>query len=581
MRKKKSEPFHQLPTPYETKLDPDLPFADYPRPQLRRDSYLCLNGPWDFSVERHGIRENWGKICVPFVPESRISGIGRQILPDDRMIYERKFALPENFQRDRVILHFGAVDQRAKIFLNDQFVGENGGGYLPFSFDITEFLRDGDNDLRVEATDPLDPDLPYGKQRTKRGGIWYTPISGIWQTVWLESVSKSYIRGLKITPALDRVTIQVQGGEVDKILHLEMEGKTKDFAFSGDTITIPIENPRLWTPETPYLYQFSLESGQDRVESYFALRTISIGESNGTSQILLNGKPYFFHGLLDQGYFSDGIYLPATADGFLDDIRRMKSCGFNTLRKHIKLEPDLFYYACDRLGMVVFQDMINSGTYNFFIDTALPTVFLKKGVSHRASPRRREEFLRTSKGIQTALYNHPSVCYYTIFNEGWGQFDAAGTYEILKSADPTRVYDTTSGWFKDRHSDVESDHVYFKPIRLRSIPGKPMVLSEFGGYSCRVAGHYFNPNQNYGCRVHTTDPKVLEDALVELYEKEVKSAIKYGLSAAIYTQVSDVEDETNGLLTFDRAVLKVSPERLQKVSADLVSAYQKIHGENE
>ncbi len=559
----------QLKTPYEDELGKtDVPFSEYPRPQMKRDSYICLNGKWNFTVENKGKTSYSGEILVPFCPESRISGVMREIGKNDLMIYERKFSLSADFMKERVILHFGACDQYATVYVNGKLAGENVGGYLPFSFDITELAEVGENTVHVEARDPLNLDLPYGKQTNKRGGMWYTKVSGIWQTVWLESVSRNYIKNIKTTTTLDSVLIEVSGGETEKTLILG----GKNYPFSGESIEVKIDSPHLWTPDDPYLYEFEIVSGGDRVSSYFGLRTVSIKKLGGKDLICLNDKPMFFHGLLDQGYFSDGIFLPATPRGFADDILKMKECGFNMLRKHIKLEPEIFYYYCDKYGMLVFGDMINSGKYSFFIDTALPTVFLKKGVNHRASRARREAFYASAEGIINQLYSHPSVVYYTIFNEGWGQFAPAEAYKKLKALDPTRVYDTTSGWFKVNETDIESDHVYFKPVKLKPIPGKPSVLSEFGGYVCKIDGHSFNADKTYGYRFFGTEEE-FEAALIALYEEQIIPAIENGLNAAVLTQVSDVEDETNGLLTYDRQILKVSPEKMKSLANKLYEKF--------
>ncbi|MBQ7090469.1 MAG: hypothetical protein IJN82_05055, partial [Clostridia bacterium] len=573
--KTKKQEFAEIETPFEQEFDRALPFADYPRPQLQRDSYLCLNGEWNFSVRGQKGEEALGKILVPFPPESRLSGIKRTIKKNDLMIYTRTFTLPDGFWKERVILHFGAADQITEVFVNGCTAGRNIGGYLPFSFDITALLRPGENTLRVEISDPLDIELCYGKQRKKRGGMWYTPVSGIWQTVWLESLPKDAITHLRITPTLEGATIEVGGGATEKKLLLETESGVKEYNFTESRIKIKPEQPHLWSPEDPYLYRFTLQSGEDRVSSYFALRTVDIRERNGKSYICLNGKPYFFHGLLDQGYFSDGIYLPATAEGYKNDILKMKECGFNMLRKHIKLEPELFYYYCDVYGMIVFQDMINSGKYHFILDTAIPTVWLRRGITHRATPERKDDFYRTFTAMIRQLYNHPCVCYYTIFNEGWGQFNADQCYRDFKALDPSRIFDTTSGWFKTQESDVESDHIYFKPVKLKAVHGRPMVLSEFGGYSCRVKGHTFNLSQNTGYHFFTEDPSAFEKELIALYEREILPMIGQGLNATVLTQVSDVEDETNGLLTYDRAVLKVRPESMRKLADRLYGAFDK------
>ena len=558
-----------LKTPYEENMG-DIPHSEYPRPSFKRASYLNLNGEWGLQITDKKDNELFrGKIMVPFPPESRLSGVERETKKGEILNYTKKFTLPEDFRKDKVILHFGAVDQVCGAFINGIGLGLKDEPYLPISFDITEHLKSGENEIKLQVFDELDMNYPYGKQKRNRGGMWYTPVSGIWGTVWLESLPQNAIEGIKITPDLKGVDIEVSGGEEQKTLILKGE-EEKIYEFSGNSLRLEIENPELWTPETPKLYEFELISGEDRIESYFALRTIGI--ENG--RLTLNGKPYFFHGLLDQGYFSDGIYLPASLEGYKNDVLRMKECGFNTLRKHIKLEPELFYYYCDKLGMIVFQDMINSGKYSFFIDTALPTIGLKKGVRHKATKARRDIFYKTSERIIELLYNHPSVVYYTIFNEGWGQFSGDEAYKKLKDLDKTRIFDSTSGWFKETLTDVESEHIYFKPVKLKKSE-KPIVLSEFGGYSQKVEDHSFNLDKTYGYRFFQ-NAEDFEAALIKLYEGEIIPNLGNGLCASILTQVSDVEDETNGLLTYDRAILKVDSEKLQALGESIKAEYNKI-----
>jgi len=561
----------ELTTPYEEDLQAGaVPFSSYPRPQMKRNSYLCLNGEWDFSVFREGKELYRGRITVPFPPESRLSGVQMSIGKKDLLVYERDFVFDGKTDGGRLLLHIGACDQTAHVFVNGRSVGGHIGGYLPFTPDITEAVKVGTNRLRIEASDPMDITLPYGKQTDKRGGMWYTKISGIWQTVWLERVPNTYIHSIRITPDLHGIDLTVTGGEEEK--RLLFDGR--EYRFHGDTFRLDVENPILWTPEHPHLYPFALVCGEDRIESYFALRTVSTVEKDGKTLLTLNGKPFFFHGLLDQGYFSDGIFLPASPRGFEEDILRMKACGFNTLRKHIKLEPSLFYHLCDKHGMLVFQDMINSGRYSFLLDTALPTVFLKKGISHRASPARRKAFEDTCRGIVEQVYNHPSVVYYTVFNEGWGQYEAKAWYKRMKELDPTRICDTVSGWFKTDATDVESDHVYFKPVTLKAVKGRASVLSEFGGYAYMESGHVFCPDKPYGYRFFS-DRKAWQEAICALYEKEILPAVDNGLCGAVLTQLSDVEDETNGLLSYDRRVLKVDCERMKQIADALSDRFEK------
>ena len=564
----------RLKTPFEENADATDWADEYPRPQMKRDSYLSLVGAWSLSVQKRGVRTPLGQIRVPFPPESPLSGIERTLKKGEEWVYETTFTLPNDFCKDRVLMHFGAIDQVAQVSLNGKAVGSHTDGYLPFTLDVTDTLKSGENTLAVIVSDPLDHTLPWGKQCKKRGGMWYTPTSGIWQPVWLESVVENAFTALKVTPTLTSVTVETAGGGNEKTLTLHTPDGDRVYRYTGECFVLNVENPILWSPENPHLYSFTLSDGHDTVASYFALRTVGLQTVNGRAYLTLNEKPYFFHGLLDQGYYPDGIYLPASPDGYRFDIAQMKALGFNMLRKHIKIEPAVFYYECDRQGMVVFQDMVNNGDYHFILDTALPTVGLKKGIAHRASRAQKEAFERAAHATIDLLYSHPSVCYYTIFNEGWGQYaDADRVYEELRSHDPTRIWDTASGWFRTKKSDVQSEHVYFKKVDL-PFTDRPLVLSEFGGYSCKLPEHSFNLDKTYGYRFFT-DLRAYEDALDALYRDEILPLAAKGLSAAVLTQVSDVEDETNGLLTYDRRVLKVTPARMRALSADLYRAFEK------
>ena len=539
----------------------------YPRPSLQRDSFYNLNGSWALAVGEKGAFDR--EIRVPFPPESLLSGV-HQVFPDGTVLrYRRRFSLPESFRTGRVLLHFGAVDQKARVYLNDTLLGTHTGGYEGFSFDITARLRE-ENTLLVETTDSLkDKSLPYGKQRRDRGGMWYTPVSGIWQTVWLERVPEDYIREIHFSTEGARVTLELVGPSAGTLLVRTPEGEiSAEIRDSRAVLKIP--DPRRWSPEDPYLYEAEITAGEDRVESYFAFRTLETKVIDGTPRLCLNGKPYFFHGVLDQGYWSDGLFTPAEPECFDRDILAMKELGFNMLRKHIKIEPELFYYACDRLGMVVFQDMVNNGTYHFLRDTALPTLGIgkhrKDKYLHR-DPEARRMFREGMESAVLALDKHPCVCYWTIFNEGWGQFNSQGQYESLKELDASRFIDTASGWFSCGDSDVESLHVYFRPVRLPD-SAKPLVLSEFGGYSWKPEGHAFNLEKTYGYRYFENGAAFM-DALENLYRGEIIPAREKGLCAAVYTQLSDVEDETNGLLSYDRALCKVDKVRMQAIGRAL------------
>lgn len=552
-----------LTTEFSKNMDKSTPFGDYPRPRLVRDSYICLNGEWDFAYSREEPREYTEKILVPFPPESALSGIERGHEDGIKLYYRRTFTLPDGFVKKSVILHFGAVDQLASVYINGVPVGENEGGYIPFSFDITSALVRGENEIKVVATDDLDTDLPYGKQTKKRGGMWYTPVSGIWQTVWLESLPNSPIKSVKITQSAKEAAFEVECDSSELKLTLLDSGEV--YSFNSCRFTVKPREIRLWSPEEPNLYRYKLESEHDEVTGYFALREIGTATVNGAKRLTLNGKPYLFNGLLDQGYFPDGLFLPATPEGYKNDILTAKALGFNTLRKHIKIEPEIFYYMCDLYGIAVFQDMVNNSDYSFFRDTALPTLGMKRIPDKWLHKRKRSRtvFIKTMNETIEHLYSYPCVLYYTIFNEGWGQFCSDEIYETAKALDKTRIFDSTSGWFKRKKSDVISHHVYFKKLRAKPDAERPVVISEFGGYSYRCDGHVFGDG-NYGYRSMKT-AREFEESLFKLYEEEVKPLVEKCVSALIYTQISDIEDETNGFLTYDRRVLKIDSEKFKKL----------------
>ena len=539
----------------------------YPRPQMKREGWHILNGEWKL---------NGKKIRMPFPPQAFLSGFSGEV--GNQLTYEKEFVIPDSFTKDRILLHFGAVDQLATVSVNGKEVGYHEGGYLPFSCDITNAVREGSNSLVVKVVDTLSKDYPYGKQKKKRGGMWYTPVSGIWQTVWLENVPEHYITNVKLTPDLCGVDIEVTSAEEHGFtIELNLEnGQKVQRQFAGekgrlDLTQIPLEDgtfykPLLWTPEQPHLYSMRIWTKTDMVETYFALRTINIEEKSGKKRVCLNGKPVFLHGVLDQGYYSDGIYLPAKPEEYEKDILRMKELGFNLLRKHIKVEPDYFYYACDRLGMLVMQDMVNNGPYSFLLDTALPTIGMKKRKDTKGGiqGKRKEFFIRHSKETIAHLYNHPSIVAYTIFNEGWGQFQSDALYDMVKEWDVTRLVDSTSGWFAQKKNDFDSEHIYFRVIPLS--PGKrPLFVSECGGYTMAVKEHMYSRYASYGYGTCENE-EALTEQIAYMYENMILPFIKDGVCGCIYTQLSDVEDEINGLYTYDRRVCKVNKDKMRKLA---------------
>ena len=540
------------------------PWEVYPRPQLRRNNYVNLNGQWDFAVSMDAaIPSVFDRtIRVPFCPESALSGIEEHFAEGSYLFYRRRVERPVG---ERVLLHIGAADQELTCYVNGKELGSHFGGYENITFDITEALGESGEVILRCRDDLRDQSYPYGKQVMKRGGMWYTPVSGVWQTVWLEGVTKDYVNSVDIRVTLDAATVTVEPALSGRVL---CEGE--EFALVDGKAVITPTSPRLWTPETPNLYAFTVEAGGDRFESYFALRTLEIKTVDGLPRLCLNGKPYFFHGLLDQGYWPDGLFTPATPQCYADDILAMKDLGFNMLRKHIKVEAEEFYYQCDKLGMVVFQDMVNNGDYAYLRDTVLPTFFRqhKNDKNMHIDAQCRKRFVEGMEAEVRQLKNHPCICCWTIFNEAWGQFDSTPVYRRLKQLDSSRFVDTTSGWFRGSETDVESLHIYFDMWHRLKDSDKPIVLSEFGGFTYSAEGHIFNTEKSYGYGGCKT-AEALTQKLKEIYETRIIPAVKTGLCAAVYTQISDVEDEINGLLTYDRKVCKPDASVMRGIAEKL------------
>lgn len=572
------------------KVDAACPLPEYPRPQLVRENWLNLNGKFDYAVLP--ATQKWaekfdGEILVPFALESLLSGVEKPLSPNDRLWYRKQFSVPASMQGKNILLHFGAVDWQCEVFINRKSVGKHTGGYCAFSFDITEYLTDGENELVVCVYDPTENGWQQrGKQVNDTHGFWYTATSGIWQTVWLEAVSDIYVTKLRFTPDIDNETIQVKT-EFNQDTEAEIYA-TVSFAnevvFSGvieKDARISLANAALWSPETPNLYDISLElkwNGivTDTVTSYFGMRKFHVAkDANGIMRLFLNNEPYFQKGLLDQGYWPDGGMTPPTDEAMIFDIAEMKRLGFNMLRKHIKIEPLRWYYHCDRLGMIVWQDMMSGGKYiGDFYAGVLPNIGIlrvkdnKYKVFSRTEKSWRDDFERELTEMIDLLYNTVSLYCWVPFNEAWGQFDALRICEYVRCLDNTRVIDHASGWYDQGGGDVQSMHKYILPIRMRKPDHRAFVITEFGGYSQKEAGHMWNPKKAFGYLMFK-DKSSLTKAYEKLMKKQVIPLVEKGLSGTIYTQISDVENEVNGIYTYDRAVLKLDEDTVIAINKQL------------
>lgn len=574
----------KITTKWGEKLDKNNPLPEYPRPQFERDSFINLNGVWNYLIsdKQYEIPEAYeGEIVVPFSPECQLSGVERIVRPDEYLYYEREFELAEEFIKGRVILNFGAVDYIAKVYVNGKYLGSHKGGYNPFSFDITDYIVIGRNSIAVTVTDPSDKGVQCrGKQKLKGGGIWYTPQSGIWQTVWLESVPLTFIEKVKITPDIDnsivkiKVSTNASPDKDAKIIICDGDKVVAEAEYeSGAEVSVPIEDAVLWSPENPHLYDVVLVCDSDMVRSYFGMRKFSYGaDERGIMRLMLNNKPYFHNGLLDQGYWCDGMLTPPSDEAMIYDIQMIKDMGFNMLRKHIKVEPMRWYNHCDRLGVIVWQDMVSGGgKYNFLCIGAFPFVHImvpdnKYGFFARRDKEGRDEFTIQYFEMLENLYNCVSIGMWVPFNEGWGQFDSKWFSDRTKEYDPSRTVDSASGWH-DQGIDARSIHCYFKPFIMPKNEKRPILLSEFGGYSQQIEGHVFS-NKVFGYKVFGSKT-ALNEAYRKLVEKQVVPAIEKGLTASVYTQVSDVENEINGLVTYDRRIIKFDVDMLRSINAKL------------
>ena len=578
---------------------PEKVHSEYPRPQMVREKWVNLNGLWDYAITDGKLTSfadatERGKILVPFPVESALSGVMKRVPDNGLLIYRRTFVTPEMPKEGRLLLHFGAVDWETVVSVNGKKVGEHRGGYDPFSFDITDALKpSGEQELVVAVSDPTDGSFqPRGKQIRKPHGIWYTPTTGIWQTVWLEPVAKTYISGIRIDPDLDkkvvRFKVSVTGPNADKydvLIQSRSEVRKEPFDLAhkvefesasgkaNTVIDLPIPNGTVWTPDAPKLYfaqvlllplNANLSRAEDVVDSYFAMQKIAIGkDEHGIQRLMLNNKPLFQYGPLDQGFWPDGLYTAPTDEALKYDIEMTKKLGFNMIRKHVKVEPDRWYYHCDKLGMLVWQDMPSGDRYISPTDSDI-----KRSAESIAN------FENEWREIITDFGNHPSIVMWVPFNEGWGQFDTARMVDFTKKLDPTRLVNNASGWTDRGVGDVFDVHIYPGPGMAPLSSTRASVLGEFGGLGLPLDGHTWQGKDNWGYRSFTNKAD-LQKAYLGIIGG-LRPLIGKGLTSAVYTQTTDVEIEVNGLMTYDREVLKFDAETLAKAHRKLYLPPPKI-----
>lgn len=580
-----------IKTRFSENVAPENVLSEYPRPQMVREEWINLNGSYDYAVTglNSGVPKQYdGKILVPFCIESELSGVEKKLSPKELLWYRRSFILPKSYESKTILLHFGAVDWKCEVWVNGVSVGEHTGGYCPFTLDITKAVKfDSENELTVRVFDPTDKGWQQrGKQVLDPHGIWYTATSGIWQTVWIEPVREARITSVKAIPDIDSSSF---------ILDIKSENaenaEYKLSVFDGDNAVIAAEfkpnekvilsDMKLWNPENPFLYDYKLDmyiNGEleDSVKSYFGMRKYSIEkDKSGLPRLFLNNKPYFQKGLLDQGYWCESLLTPPTDEAMIYDIETMKRLGFNMLRKHIKVEPARWYYHCDRLGMIVWQDMVSGGKFiGNFVAGVFPFLHIPmKDSNYRLFKRTKAEW---REGFITELFEmlDSLSCFTCIgcwvpFNEGWGQFDAKKIGEMIKKYDPTRIVDHASGWYDQGGGELNSMHKYVVPVTLPKMDERPFALTEFGGYSRIIEDHVWDLKKSFGYRMYK-DKEELTKAYRNLIEKEIIPLIARGLSATVYTQVSDVEAEVNGVMTYDREFIKIDESVLKELNNKLV-----------
>ena len=613
----------QLISRWGKEIDPGNILQEYPRPNLVRDSYFNLNGEWECRINESETADFYDQtIIVPFSPESMLSGVGKIVMPHQRLHYRKKFTLPEGFKKSRVLLHFGAVDQECSVFVNGIRVGGHKGGYLPFHFDITDSLRQGENVLTLSVTDRTEQS-PHarGKQKLQKKGkyasLFYTPQSGIWKTVWMESVEKAYIEDVRITPLYDDSSVRFEitvlnacktsgaeasggkasGGETSGTVRLAVLDRGGKIGQAEITVRqekeikkvisqeIKLDGFKPWTPDTPHLYDVIIRYGEDEVRSYFGMRKLSTGrDGKGILRFFLNNKPYFFNGILDQGYWPESLMTAPSDEALVYDIIKLKEMGYNTIRKHVKIEAERFYYHCDRLGMMVWQDMPNGGgEYNMVFVTHLPNASdrFARGVSDRhygifkrKDGEGRRQYYTDLKNMVSTLYNYPSIAVWVPFNEGWGQFDAAKATKEVREIDSGRLINEACGWFDQGGGDMYSIHNYRHKLKVKPQQDRVVALTEYGGYAYPVEEH-LSCKKEFGYQ-HYHSTEELTQNYKRLWEEEIYPNLQYGLCSAIYTQTSDIEEEINGVLTYDREIVKLDEDQVKEMNDKLYGMFDSL-----
>ena len=585
---------NKIKSEWAEKVTPENVWKEYPRPQFERSEWMSLNGLWKYAIQKENLaqpKKFQGDILVPFCVESSLSGVARSVQPDDRIWYQRSFTVPANWKGKSVILNLEAVDYSTTVYVNSILVGSHQGGSDRFAFDITAYLHDkGPQEVMVTVTDPTNAGpQARGKQQLSQQGIWYTPVSGIWQTVWLEAVSReAYLQEVKITPDIDKKTVSLipllnkplkPEYTIQAIVSLDgQEVARKDVKADKEGI-VEIENPKLWSPDEPVLYDLDLVlsngSGEilDKVKSYFGMRKISLGIQDGASYLFLNNKALFHYGPLDQGWWPDGLLTPPSDEAMKYDIEITKAMGFNMIRKHIKVEPARWYYYCDKLGMLVWQDM-PSGM------VVLPGKDADKPVHVQHVPRMGEDLqVRSADAQQYELelrrlidshYNSPAIVVWVPFNEGWGQYATCRIAQAVKQLDPTRLVDAVTGWALRPCGDLYDIHTYQTEVNIPPVSlDRASVIGEYGGIGYPVKDHLWNPEmRNWGYQTYQSADELLKNYIYK-FNQIVEMKKTKGLSAAVYTQTTDVEGEVNGLLTYDRKVIKIPVEKLKEIHSVL------------